>query len=141
MMTDSPQNKSGQPLRELNTGTSAVGSWILKAVHSDIVGYSYEWSGSQVTKQKLRVMFVSPQAEDYCIGVMKVNKQNTQELEAARLNIYKVNNLFRSKSICSTDDKKQYVNTPFKLLLDLRKCRLNSLLQGAIAMPIAAHPP
>ncbi|CAE8688067.1 unnamed protein product, partial [Polarella glacialis] len=87
-------------------------------------------------------MFVSPLAEDYCIGVMKVSKQGgMQELEAARLNMFKVHNLFRSKSICFTDDKKQYVNTPFKLVLDLRKCKLTSLLQSQIAMPMAAQPP
>ncbi len=141
-MSESTQNKNGQPLRELNTGTGAVGSWLFKVVHSDIVDYAYSWQGAQVSKQKLRVMFVSPLAEDYCIGVMKETKQGGQkELEAAKLNMYKVHNLFRSKSICFTDDKKQYVSTPFKLVLDLRKCKLTSLLQSQIPMPMAAQPP
>jgi hypothetical protein len=86
-------------------------------------------------------MFVSPNAEAYCLGVLKEGKGGTPELQAAKLNLYKVNNLFRSRHISFTDDKKQYVNTPFKLVLDLRKFNLSSLLQSAIAMPSAAQPP
>ena len=130
-MSEPSPDKSGQALTELNPGSAAVGSWLLKVVHCDIVEYGYEYQGVQVYKQKLRVMFVSPNAEAYCLGVLQEGKGGTPELQAAKLNMYKVNNLFRSRHISFTDDKKQYVNTPFKLVLDqvilfIAKCYCNA---------------
>ena len=131
----------GLPLRELNKRSARHGNWILKAVKADIISYTYPWKGKEATNNKLKVIFTAPEEGSYCMGLMKMNKKNIEELETARDNKFKKGALFRATKVAFLEEKQQYVHTPFKLVLDLRVTQFAGLLTVSFPMPSLPSPP
>ncbi len=48
----------------------------LKVIRNEIVDYTYSWQGKQVPTQKVQVVLQSKVAEQYCLGVAKLQKKN-----------------------------------------------------------------
>ena len=65
--TEEPQ------LAELVTQEAGLSTEIdLKVIRNDLVHYNYTFKGSQVVTQKVQIVLQSKQAEQYCLGVAKL---------------------------------------------------------------------
>ncbi len=47
----------------------------LKVVRNEIINYSYKYEGAEVSSQKLQVLLQSKIADQYCLGVAKLQKK------------------------------------------------------------------
>ena len=74
--TDEPQ------LAELVTQEAGLSYEIeLKVVRRDLVHYEYKYNGKDVSSQKVQIVLQSKQAEQYCLGVAKLQKKDKAELK------------------------------------------------------------
>ena len=48
---------------------------VLKVIRSDLVHYNYTFKGVEVKTQKVQIVLQSKQAEQYCLGVAKLQKK------------------------------------------------------------------
>ena len=68
--TEEPQ------LAELVTQEAGLSTEIeLKVVSNDLVQYTYTYKGNEVSTQKVQIVLQSKQAEQYCLGVAKLQKK------------------------------------------------------------------
>ena len=136
-----PQKKPAAVLNlsELNKTSASLGSWHFRVVHEDLISYEYVNAGRQCSGHKLRVMFVTHDEEQYCLGYLRAIKNDVDELKKARSK-WVVGSIWKSKRISFLEEKANYVCTPFKLVLDLRKSELTKILQGAEDLPKQAAP-
>ena len=68
--TEEPQ------LAELVTQEAGLSTEIeLKVVRNDLVHYTYLYKGNQVPTQKVQIVLQSKQAEQYCLGVARLQKK------------------------------------------------------------------
>ena len=51
----------------------------LKVIRNEIVDYTYPWQGNQVSTQKVEIILQSKIAEQYCLGVAKMQKKKTTQ--------------------------------------------------------------
>ena len=71
--TEEPQ------LRELVTQEAGLSTEIeLKVIRNDLVTYTYTWKGNEVSTQKVQIVLQSKQAEQYCLGVAKLQKKRNR---------------------------------------------------------------
>ena len=74
--TEEPQ------LAELvNQGAGQSSVIELKVIRSEIIDYDYTWNGNPVTTQKLQVILQSKIPDQYCVGVVELQKKNKSELK------------------------------------------------------------
>ena len=52
----------------------------LKVIRNDLVHYKYTFKGNQVPTQKAQIVLQSKQAEQYCLGVAKLQKKTKPSL-------------------------------------------------------------
>ena len=131
----------GSELSYLNKKNATLGTWVLKVTRSDVLEYEYPWQGKQNKMTKLRVVFTIPYEGQYLLGLVKVKRDKATELEPFKVKFAK-HAVFRSEAITFlADEKAQYISAPFKMVLDLRKCKLSFLIQGFPDMPHMANPP
>ena len=128
----------GLSLQELDKRSARYGSWLLKVAKGDIIEYTYTWQGKEVPVSKLRVVFTAREEGSYCTGLMKMVKKNVSGLIAARDNKFKVGSIFRASNVVFVEEKAQYVNTPCKLVLDLRNTTFAVVLTAPC--PLASQP-
>ena len=77
--TEEPQ------LAELVTQEAGLSTEIeLKVIRNDLVQYNYPWKENQVFTQKVQIVLQSKQAEQYCLGVAKLQKKDETELKKVR---------------------------------------------------------
>ena len=73
--TEEPQ------LAELVTQEAGLSTEIeLKVIRNDLVHYKYTFKGNQVPTQKVQIVLQSKQAEQYCLGVAKLQKKTKPSL-------------------------------------------------------------
>ena len=71
--TEEPQ------LAELVTQEAGLSTEIeLKVIRNDLVSYKYTWKGNEVSTQKVQIVLQSKQAEQYCLGVAKLQKKRNR---------------------------------------------------------------
>ena len=76
------EHSSESQLAELlSQETGQMGQYELKVLRSSIVDYSYPWQGKTNHTQKLVVLLQSHIAEQYCLGVAKLQAQDQNELQ------------------------------------------------------------
>ena len=56
----------------------------LKVVRNDLVHYTYPWKGAQISTQKIQIVLQSKVAEQYCLGVAKLQKKDETELKKVK---------------------------------------------------------
>ena len=77
--TEEPQ------LAELVTQEAGLSTEIeLKVIRNDIVQYKYTYNQKEVSTQKVQIVLQSKQAEQYCLGVAKLQKKDETELKKVR---------------------------------------------------------
>ena len=103
----------GSASYELNRDTAQFGNWVMKAMHSDILEYTYYHQGQKRTNYKLRVVLTAAQEGQRCLGYMRSNKFNRKELEEALRSKWVKGNVYRFSKVYFLDEKQQYVYTQF----------------------------
>ena len=122
--TEEPQ------LAELVTQEAGLSTEIeLKVIRNDLVHYKYTFKGNQVPTQKVQIVLQSKQAEQYCLGVAKLQKKNETELNEVR-DRWQIGSTWRFKAITLLNDKPAYIHTSCRIAIDLRKSQAQKLLQS-----------
>ena len=53
----------------------------LKVIRNDLLEYMYSYNGNQVATQKVQIILQSKIAEQYCLGVARLQKKDKTELK------------------------------------------------------------
>ena len=101
----------------------------LKVIRNQIVDYTYPWGGNQVPTQKLQIILQSKIAEQYCMGVAKLQKKDKTELKTIS-DRWQIGTTWKLKALTLLNDKPAYIHTPCRLAIDLRKTQAQALLQS-----------
>jgi len=122
--TEEPQ------LAELVTQEAGLSTEIeLKVIRNDLVHYTYTYNENQVSTQKVQIVLQSKQAEQYCLGVAKLQKKNETELKKVR-DRWQIGTTWKFKAITLLNDKPAYIHTSCRIAIDLRKSQTQALLQS-----------
>jgi len=101
----------------------------LKVIRNEIMDYTYTWQGKQVPTQKLQIILQSKIAEQYCLGVAKLQKKDKTELKKIA-DRWQTGTTWRFKALTLLNDKPAYIHTPCRIAIDLRKAQAQALLQS-----------
>ena len=113
--TEEPQ------LAELVTQEAGLSTEIeLKVIRNDLVHYNYNFKENQVAAQKVQIVLQSKQAEQYCLGVAKLQKKDEIEFKKLR-DRWQVGTTWRFTAITLLNDKPAYIHTSCRIAIDLRK--------------------
>ena len=106
----------------------------LKVIQSAIMDYTYKWQGKEVHTQKLQIVLQSKIAEQYCLGVAKLQKKDRTELKNMA-DRWQVDSTWRFTNLALHSDKPAYIHTPCRIAIDLRKTKAEKLLQSVSYPP------
>ena len=124
--TEEPQ------LAELVTQEAGLSTEIeLKVIRNDLVHYKYTVKANQVPTQKVQIVLQSKQAEQYCLGVAKLQRKDKSELKKIA-DRWQTGTTWRFKAITLLNDKPAYIHTPCRIAIDLRKSQAQALLQSTV---------
>ena len=84
--------------------------------------YTYTWQGKEVHTQKLQIVLQSKIAEQYCLGVAKLQKKDRTELKQMA-DRWQIGTTWRLKDLTLHNDKPAYIHTPCRIAIDLRKAK------------------
>jgi hypothetical protein len=101
----------------------------LKVVRNDLVDYTYTWKGEQIPTQKVQIVLQSKVAEQYCLGVAKLQKKDKTELKQVQ-DRWQTGTTWRFTAITLQNDKPAYIHTSCRIAIDLRKSQAQALLQS-----------
>ena len=117
-------------LAELVTQEAGLSTEIeLKVIRNDVVHYKYTVKGNQVPTQKVQIVLQSKQAEQYCLGIARLQKKDEIELKKVRER-WQIGSTWRFKAITLLNDKPAYIHTSCRIAIDLRKSQAQALLQS-----------
>ena len=124
--TEEPQ------LRELVTQEAGLSTEIeLKVIRNDFVHYKYTVKANQVQvpTQKVQIVLQSKQAAQYCLGSARLLRKDEAELKrfAER---WQIGTTWKFKAITLLNDKPAYIHTSCRIAIDLRKSKVQALLQS-----------
>jgi hypothetical protein len=101
----------------------------LKVIRNDLVDYTYPFNGQQVPTQKVQIVLQSKVADQYCLGVAKLQRKNKTELKQVQ-DRWKTGTTWRFKALTLLNDKPAYIHTSCRIAIDLRKSQAQALLQS-----------
>ena len=102
-------------LAELVNQEAGLSSEIeLKVIRNEIVEYSYQWNGNQVSSQKVQIILQSKIPDQYCLGVAKLQKKDKNELKKMA-DRWQTGTTWRFKAITLLNDKAAYIHTPCRI--------------------------
>ena len=127
--TDEPQ------LLEVLTQATGLSTQIeLKVIRSEIMDYAYPWQGKELHTQKLQIVLQSKIAEQYCLGVAKLQRKDRTELKQMA-DRWQTGSTWTFKDLTLHSDKPASIHTPCRLAIDLRKTKVEKLLQSTSYPP------
>ena len=122
--TEEPQ------LAELVTQEAGLSTEIeLKVIRNDLVHYKYIYNGKEVPTQKVQIVLQSKQAEQYCLGIARLQKKDETELKKVRER-WQIGSTWRFTAITLLNEKPAYIHTSCRIAIDLRKSQAQALLQS-----------
>ena len=101
----------------------------LKVIRNDLVDYTYPFNGQQVPTQKVQIVLQSKVADQYCLGVAKLQRKDKTELKQVQ-DRWKTGTTWRFKALTLLNDKPAYIHTSCRIAIDLRKSQAQALLQS-----------
>ena len=124
--TEEPQ------LRELLNPEAGMSTEIeLKVVRNEILDYTYPWQGNQVATQKVQILLQSKIAEQYCLGVAKLQKKDKHELKAIAAR-WQVGSTWRFQTLTLMNEKQACIHITCRIAINLRKAKVQALLQSTL---------
>jgi hypothetical protein len=102
----------------------------LKVIRNALVDYTYkERNGNQAPTQKVQIVLQSKVADQYCLGVAKLQRKDKTELKQLQ-DRWKTGTTWRFKALTLLNDKPAYIHTSCRIAIDLRKSQAQALLQS-----------
>ena len=102
----------------------------LKVIRNALVDYTYkERNGNQAPTQKVQIVLQSKVADQYCLGVAKLQRKDKTELKQLQ-DRWKIGTTWRFKALTLLNDKPAYIHTSCRIAIDLRKSQAQALLQS-----------
>ena len=101
----------------------------LKVIRNVLEHYTYTANGKQIPMQKVQIVLQSKVAEQYCLGVAKIQKKDEAELKKVQ-DRWQTGTTWRFKVITLLNEKPAYVHTSCRITIDLRKSQAQALLQS-----------
>ena len=101
----------------------------LKVIRNVLEHYTYTANGKQILMQKVQIVLQSKVAEQYCLGVAKIQKKDETELKKVQ-DRWQTGTTWRFKVITLVNEKPAYVHTSCRITIDLRKSQSQALLQS-----------
>jgi hypothetical protein len=101
----------------------------LKVIRNVLEHYTYTANGKQIPMQKVQIVLQSKVAEQYCLGVAKIQKKDKAELKKVQ-DRWQTGTTWRFKVITLLNEKPAYVHTSCRITIDLRKSQAQALLQS-----------
>ena len=117
---------------------NGAGEYELQSTHAEIYDYEYTWGGKEVSAQKLQVELLSRAPDQYCLGVAKLRQGDKKELQIL-LQRFAKGTVWKFGKVKLIDDKTCFVNTPCRVVIDLRRSQTTALLQST-GFPKAPSP-
>ena len=106
----------------------------LKVARSSIIPYSYQYQGRTVTTSKLQVLLQSKKAQQYCLGVAKLQNQNYEGLKTLQKR-FPEGSTWKFQGLKLLNEKPAFVHTSCRIAIDLRKSKTEATLQSASFPP------
>ena len=100
----------------------------LKVVRNELVHYTYPWKGAQISTQKVQIVLQSKVAQQYCLGVAKLQKKDETELKKVKDRWQ--TGTWRFTATKLQNEKPAYIHTSCRIAIDLRKSQAQALLQS-----------
>ena len=101
----------------------------LKVIRNDLITYGGNTHGKEWTSSKVQVVLQSKIAEQYCLGVAKLKKNDKAELKKVEAR-FKIDSIWKFKAIKLVNDKPAYVHTSVRITIDLRSSQVSAMLQS-----------
>ena len=101
----------------------------LKVIRNDLITYGGNTHGKEWTSSKVQVVLQSKIAEQYCLGVAKLKKNDKAELKKVEAR-FKIDSIWKFKAIKLVNDKPAYVHTSVRITIDLRESQVSAMLQS-----------
>ena len=125
----------------LNSEASRTSDIELKVIRSDMIKYPFkpQNGGPEVLSQKVQVVLQSKIADQYCLGVAKLQKKDYTELKNIQDRFQK-NTVWKFGTIKLLNEKPSFVHTACRITVDLRQSKTQAMLQST-SFPGAPEPP
>ena len=124
------EQTEGPQLAELISPQAGLTSDIeLKVIRNEIINYSYKSEGVEVSTQKVQVLLQSKIADQYCLGVAKLQKKDKAELKKIQ-DRFQTDTTWKFKTIKHISEKPAFIHTTCRITVDLRKSQAQAVLQS-----------
>ena len=134
-------------LHELNAKSAAIGAWVLTVHTMRYIEYEYVWQQQPRKGQKLECRLVAADGV-YCQGVIRALPRSTSrggvvdpaaEFKALDAK-FKDGTVWSMTKVALANEKSEYIGSPVKLCIDLRKTKCTGILPGTVDMAPAPAP-
>ena len=134
-------------LHELNAKSAAIGAWVLTVHTMRYIEYEYVWQQQPRKGQKLECRLVAADGV-YCQGVIRALPRSTSrggvvdpaaEFKALEAK-FKDGTVWSMTKVALANEKSEYIGSPVKLCIDLRKTKCTGILPGTVEMAPAPAP-
>ena len=122
-------------LHELNAKSGGIGAWVLKVHAMRYIEYEYVWQQQPRKGMKLECRLVAADGV-YCQGIIKALPRNwsrgggvdpavdLKEMQEK----FKDGTLWRMTKVVLANEKSEYIGSPLKICIDLRKTKWAGIL-------------
>ena len=107
----------------------------LKVIRNDLLDYTYTFKAKEVVTQKLQLVLQSKIPEQYCLGVAKLKNNDKAELKKLA-DRWQTGSTWSFKDITLLNEKSAYIHTSCRIAIDLRKSKVQALLQSTSFPPM-----
>ena len=123
----------------LNQEAGLISEIELKVIRNELIDYTYTYKGNEVKSQKVQVIMQSKIADQYCLGVAKLQKQDKKELKQIQ-DRFQTGTTWKYTAIKLLNEKAAFVHTTVRITIDLRKSQAQAMLQSTSLFPEAPVP-
>ena len=116
----------------LSDGAGLTSDIELKVIRNAIMSYSYPWKGTDVATQELQVVLQSKIEDQYCLGVVKIQKKDKSEFKTMQEQ-FKTGTTWKFKTVILLhSEKPAFIHTTCRNTVDLRKAQAQAILQSSL---------
>ena len=131
-------------LHELNAKAAGIGTWVLRVHGARYIEYEYVWQGQPRKGQKVECHLVAADGF-YCQGIIKALPRSGGAVDpAAELKTFqekfKDGTIWRMTKVALIKERSEFIGSPLKVCIDLRKTKCTGILQGIVEMAPAPAP-
>ena len=134
-------------LHELNAKSAGIGAWVLKVHGMRLTAYEYTWNQKPQKGYKLECLLVAADGT-YCPGLIKAVYRRTTDGGSAdpvdelktQMQKFSDGTIWRMTKVTLAAEKGEYIGSPLKKCIDVRKTTCAPILQGIVQMPPAPAP-